>query len=119
VTETNDRLVRAVTAAADVLEPYGFRIIAAESGGRGSSVDLTNGFVLISVGIDWLEGAIDVTVNSAGYARPIADVVDLSKAHGRHLQNLSKGVSADSLASQMRQVFSLLCTDAPDVLAAS
>lgn len=85
---------------------------------RGSSVDLVNDQVAISVSADWLEGELRIGVRLVG-GTPLDfdNVADSSTIKGLSLTRLKGGVSVDSLARRLRQVLELLERAVPGILA--
>src|SRR5687768_18500456 len=102
---SNSRLSRAVSDAIDPIVGLGFVVIDSDESGRGAHVHLSNGWALIEVVADWLEGELTVVVNTDGSARAAEDIVDLTKVKGLHLRRLGRSVSAEVLASQLQRVF--------------
>jgi hypothetical protein len=119
--EAPDRLAQAATDGLLVpLDVFGFRWAGSTEGDRGSSVELTNGRVLIRVVADWLEGELSITLRVAGEGElPVEELVDLSRIKGLHLARLPKSASADQLASQLKKVADALVVQAPAILSDS
>ncbi len=113
---SDDRLLRAVTDAVEPLAQLGFEVRSAESSHRGSRVDLGNAASLVAIVADWLEGELQITVNTGGGPVDVGLILDLAKVEGLHLRRLSRGISTDSLTSQLRRHFEILATDAHEYL---
>ncbi len=98
------------------LAPYGF--VALGGGGvRGETVECSNGWTLLTVSADWLEGELGVTVRTrAGLLSSLDDLIDLGRISGLRLTRLGRGVSAATVEAQLRKVADALIEQAPNVL---
>jgi hypothetical protein len=89
-----------------------------QSSNRGSSVDLLNDQIAISVTADWLEGELWIGIRIVGGTPLDFDkLADSSSVKGLSLTRLKGGVSVDSLARRLRQVLELLERAIPGILA--
>lgn len=112
------QLTKAVAAAYAEVISSGYRLTCVHDSGRGETVELTGDRVLITMGADWLEGELEISLQAVG-GRPIPlqDVVDLSHAKALHLHRLPRGVSTGVLTSTLTKTAQLLVAHAADVLA--
>jgi hypothetical protein len=99
------------------LLPHGFTA-SGGGGGRGETVECTNGTTLLTVSADWLEGELAVTVRKpGGPSVDIGEVIDLGRVKGLHLSRLGRGVSTERVAEQLKKLAQALMEQAPQVLA--
>lgn len=116
--ERTDKLLRAaVSGLVPPLATHGFRATGSEAL-RGETVECTNGYVLITVIADWLEGELDVTVRTLNEpAKPLAEVIDIAHK-ALHLTRLGRGASVRTIQAQLRKIAEELVTQRPDIVRA-
>ncbi len=118
VTEEPGKLAAAAAVAFEGLIGHGFDLAAAGAGGRGESVDLVSPHLRIGLSADWVEGELEVVLQSPGHsAAPLGSVVDLSLVRGLHLSRLPRAMTRGELVSALSKVAAALQQQAPDVLA--
>jgi len=121
VADAPERLTQAVERG--LLQPLGafdFRVAGSSSSNRGSTVDCTNGEVLIHVVADWLEGEVTVTLRSLGGAEVSYEaIVHREDAKALSLTRLPRSPSTGVLVSKLRRLGEALAAQAPDILSGS
>lgn len=118
VTLERGRLADAAAVAFEALLRQGFDLVSSGTAGRGESCDLVSPHLLIALSVDWVEGELEVMLQSPGHpAVPLGSVIDLSLVRGLHLSRLPRGVSRGELVSTLSKIADALQRQAPDVLA--
>jgi hypothetical protein len=114
----HDPLMSAAASALASSAAYGnLRASEPRSSDRGSSVDLVNDQVAISITADWLEGELGVSIRCVGGVPvDLADLADTSEVKGLSLSQLKRGISVDMLARRLTQVLDLLERSVPGLL---
>lgn len=84
---------------------------------RGSSVDLVNDQIAISITADWLEGELGISIRHvSGKSVELAELADPSEVKGLSLTRLKRDISVDMLARRVTQALDLLERSVPGLL---
>lgn len=118
MSDERGRLADAAAVAFHALHSQGFVVAASEPGGRGESVDVVSDHLCIALTADWVEGELDVQLQSPGHpAVPLGSVIDLRLVRGLHLSRLPGSITRGQLVSTLTKVATALEQQADDVLA--
>lgn len=112
VPNSEDKLALAVHLGMhERLSEFGYSVTSTGGNKRGSHIELSNGWVVVDITADWLEGEITITVNHNGKSESINELVVLGK--GTDLRRLSRGVSRDVVGAQLTKVANALIEQVP------
>jgi hypothetical protein len=111
------KLSDAAKAGLRPLVERGFHVSTVADSPRGETVEAVRDLVAIRVDADWLEGEVQVTVQTAGEPPVALDrVVDVARVEGLHLRRVPRSVSRGVVESTLSKIAAALVEQASDVL---